>query len=105
MENLFVYGTLLNPRIRDRVFGQSLSGFRDALPGFRKVERMVGDTYPGLLPSEDSSAVVEGIRFSMPGDILRRVDSYEGSLYFRKTLDLRSGAEAWVYFPAENRKP
>lgn len=105
MENLFVYGTLLHPKVRDRVFGETLRGFRDALPGFKKVERMVAGTYPGLLPTGDASAVVEGLRFALPGDILRRVDAYEGTLYCRKTLGLRSGAEAWVYLPAENRNP
>ena len=105
MENLFVYGTLLHPKVRDRVFGKSLRGFRDALHGFTMVEGMVAGTYPGLLPAGDAYAPVNGLRFALPGDILLRVDDYEGDLYYRKTLSLRSGAEAWVYLPAENRNP
>ena len=101
MENLFVYGTLLIPQVRNKVFGVSLNGFSDALPGFKKEEGIVAGTYPGVLPSDVSSAEVSGLLFSLPGDILARVDAYEGAMYHRKTLILRSGTAAWVYLPAE----
>lgn len=103
MENLFVYGTLLEPRVREEVFGVSLNGCRDTLPGFKKEEGMVAGTYPGILPSDPASSAVAGLLFSLPAEILARVDAYEGGLYYRKPLNLRSGKSAWVYLPAENR--
>jgi gamma-glutamylcyclotransferase (GGCT)/AIG2-like uncharacterized protein YtfP len=101
MENLFVYGTLLKPEVREKVFGVSLNGFSDALPGFMKEEGIVAGTYPGVLPSDVSSSEVAGLRFSLPGAILARVDAYEGAMYYRKSLILRSGNAAWVYLPTE----
>ena len=103
MENLFVYGTLLKPQVRERVFGMSLDGCPDSLPGFRKEEEIVAGTYPGIFPSDLTSSEVSGLLFSLPGDILARVDAYEGTIYYRKILNLRSGNSAWVYLQAENR--
>ncbi|UCE69130.1 MAG: gamma-glutamylcyclotransferase [Flavobacteriaceae bacterium] len=103
MENLFVYGTLLDPKVRRRIFGISLDGCWDALPGYKKEEGIVAGTYPGIMPSDPERSEVAGLLFSLPSEILARVDTYEGSLYYRKTLNLRSGKSAWVYLPAENQ--
>ena len=80
-----------------------LDGSPDSLPGFKKEEGIVAGTYPGIYPSDPTSSEVLGLLFSLPGEILARVDAYEGTLYYRKTLNLRSGNSAWVYLPAENR--
>lgn len=103
MENLFVYGTLLKPRVRERIFGAPLHGIRDTLPGYKKEEGVVAGTYPGVFPSDPASPGVTGLLFSLPVEILARVDAYEGTLYYRKSLSLGSGKSAWVYLPAENR--
>lgn len=105
METLFVYGTLLQPVLRERVFGRPLGGQADALEGYEKKEAMVAGSFPGLVRRPTGPATVQGLRFELPPELLARADAYEGALYRREVLRLVSGAKAWVYLPAENPAP
>ena len=98
-EQLFVYGTLLEARVQENVFGRSVQGVPDTLPGYRKTERSVLGTYPGLEPASQVS--VSGLRLSLSREWLTYADAYEGGLYSRALLPLGSGVMAWVYLPAE----
>lgn len=107
-EYLFVYGTLLEDRVQKTVFGRTLQGVPDTLPGFRKTEMAVLGTYPGLEPVTREAATdgyrgVNGLRISVSQESLGKADAYEGSLYRRTRLRLGSGKTAWVYLPTENR--
>ncbi len=99
-EILFVYGTLMEPRVQQAVLGSVQEGVPDMLPGFKKIERAVLDTYPGL--ESDVGSAVEGLRLKISNEAWRGLDAYEGSLYYRKVLKLNSGVAAWVYLPTDN---
>ena len=100
-EILFAYGTLMEPQVQQAVLGAVQEGIPDVLPGYRKIERAVLDTYPGLEHTPDEKSGVDGLRFEISKEALQGADAYEGSLYYRKVLKLNSGVTAWVYLPTE----
>lgn len=101
---LFVYGTLLDPQVQQMVFGQEVPGQPDRLPGYEKRERSVAGRYPEVLPAAREGAFVEGRRLEVGASGLRRADAYETTLYYRRLVQLESGARAWVYLASASKK-
>lgn len=105
---LFVYGTLTDPRVRERVLGRfrSLEVVRARLRGYRRVT--VPDyAYPFVVPSS-RDAVVEGLAiFGLTNADCALLDEYEdvdAGTYERVQVDVElvnrgavRGARAWVY--------
>ncbi len=95
-ESLFVYGTLMNPLIQQRVFGRVTPGEPETLAGYGKdYIRLGGGVYPIIRPEPGS--VVEGRRLQVTPAELRLIDRYEGPAYRRVRVRLVSGREVWVY--------
>jgi gamma-glutamylcyclotransferase (GGCT)/AIG2-like uncharacterized protein YtfP len=96
-EFLFVYGTLMEPPVQQRVFGRVAPGQPDKLVGYRKDQIRLGYDifYPIIRPEADSS--VEGLVIQITPVELRLIDRYEGSAYQRKRVTLVSGRRAWAY--------
>lgn len=95
-EQLFVYGTLMDPIVQFAVFGRATEGRPDKLPGFRKSSlRLGGRVYPIVKPSGGRS--VEGQVITVSPAELSRIDHYEGEAYRRTRVTLASGRRAWVY--------
>lgn len=95
-EALFVYGTLREGGIQERVIGRLVPGELDALDGYRKSTiKISGRTYPIISPREGS--VVEGAVLVLTLEELKKTDKYEGPAYVRRKVTLRSGITAWVY--------
>ncbi len=88
---LFVYGTLLDPRIRRAVFGpRNLTPARPArLPGYRRVY-VRGAAYPAL--SRHVGAAVQGMLLPPPDAwTLERLDAHEGDEYWRGPVTVALG--------------
>ena len=95
-ELLFVYGTLKEGGIQERVIGRLVPGEPDILEDyFKSTIKLSGRRYPIISPREGS--VVEGEVLVLTPEELRRVDKYEGPAYRRQKVMLRSGMVAWVY--------
>lgn len=95
-EELFVYGTLLDPRVQQRVIGRIVSGVADRLEGYVKATvDLGGSVYPIAVP--DPAGTIEGMRLSLTPEELARTDEYEGPDYQRVRRRLASGRTAWVY--------
>ena len=96
-ESLFVYGTLMDPVVQNRVFGRVAPGKRDTLPDYRKdrIRLGYGLVYPIIRPEIGSA--VEGLVFYVTPGELALIDAYEGIVYRRKKVTLMSGQQAWVY--------
>jgi gamma-glutamylcyclotransferase (GGCT)/AIG2-like uncharacterized protein YtfP len=95
-ELLFVYGTLREGGIQERVIGRLAPGKPDILEGYRKSAiKLSGRTYPIISPREGS--VVAGEVLALTPEELKRIDGYEGPAYVRRQVTLRSGITAWVY--------
>ena len=101
---LFVYGTLLDPQVQQMVFGQEVAGQPDRLPGYEKRERSVAGRYPEIVPVAQEGALVQGQRLELGAAGLRRADAYETTMYYRKLVELESGARAWVYLASPPKK-
>ncbi len=105
-ENLFIYGTLLEPDVRKMVFTREIEGREDVLPGYRIHKNKVAGLYPSVEITNKKEDKVSGeVVVVSPGD-LKRADQYEGEAYMRIRVKLDSGAEAWVYLekPIEKKR-
>jgi hypothetical protein len=107
MEKLFSYGTLQLPQVQESLFGRTLIGMKDVLPGYRVeelkikdqavIEKSGTDMHPILVKSDDPDEIVEGMIFEVTEEELARADDYEVDDYQRTFALMRSGNEAWIY--------
>ena len=107
MELLFTYGTLQLEEVQLATFGRKLEGTRDALPGYRLVTIKIHDEdfvaksgtadHRNLQFTGNASDLVEGIVFAVTMKELEKSDAYEPEGYKRATVQLASGATAWMY--------
>jgi gamma-glutamylcyclotransferase (GGCT)/AIG2-like uncharacterized protein YtfP len=110
-ENLFTYGTLRNEEVQLDLFRRTLAGHADALPGYTLSMIEVHDhdfvvksgtaIHRNLQFTGDPSDFVEGTVYSVTLQELEQADSYEPAGYKRALVQLRSGANAWVYLNQE----
>ena len=85
--NVFVYGTLLVPKIWEEVTRtKDLVSQSASLSGFEI--RCVRDAvYPGICASPAAQAPVPGrVFFEVPEEALRRLDAYEDDFYLREEV-------------------
>ena len=95
-EQLFVYGTLMEPGVQVAVFGRAVEGSPDALADYRKSRiRLGGRVYPIVKPAAGST--VEGLVITVSPTELAKIDHYEGEDYRRQKVTLVSGRRVWVY--------
>lgn len=100
MENLFTYGTLQNDEVQLATFGRKLEGHADALPAYtvNKIQAKSGTgIHRNLQFTGDPSDFVAGTVYSLTLKELEAADAYEPDGYKRVLIQLRSGANAWVY--------
>ena len=95
-ERLFVYGTLKDPRVQERVIGRKFRGVNDILEGYAVSKIKLGlREYPVLIKKAGSE--VEGLVLSITADDLKLTDCYETPAYERRKVLLKSRKGAWVY--------
>ena len=107
---LFAYGTLQLPSVQRATFSRLLEGRPDTLRGFVLAPLEIKDAYviatSGLavhqmaLQSDDPSARIPGVVFSITPAELAAADSYEVSDMKRVEVELESGTTAFVYVGA-----
>ncbi|MGR8946793.1 MAG: gamma-glutamylcyclotransferase family protein [Gammaproteobacteria bacterium] len=85
MSNLFVYGTLMEPRVFEAVTGFSVSMHMATLNGYRRFA-FSGECYPGIVPGEDSDSVNGALIFDLSPATWQRLDDYEGRMYERREV-------------------
>jgi gamma-glutamylcyclotransferase (GGCT)/AIG2-like uncharacterized protein YtfP len=110
-EKLFTYGTLQTEEVQLATFGRRLEGHTDVLPGYalRLIEILDEDfvaksgtkIHRNLRFTGDPSDFVEGTVYSVTQQELEQADAYEPAGYKRVLVQLRSGANAWVYVNME----
>jgi gamma-glutamylcyclotransferase (GGCT)/AIG2-like uncharacterized protein YtfP len=86
---LFAYGTLQLPDVLEAVLGLRWQGTPALLLDFARY-RVRGKPYPAIVPEPGGN--VAGLVYSGVGPAeLDQLDRYEGELYERRTLSVRSG--------------
>ena len=106
-ENFFTYGTLQTEEVQLEIFGRRLEGHVDALPQYilRTIEiqdqEFVAKSgtaiHRNLQFTGVASDYVEGTVYSVTREELEQADAYEPEGYKRLSVELKSGAKAWVY--------
>ena len=96
---LFVYGTLLDEKIRRAVLGRPAPLTPGKLQGFSMSSLTIdGTAYPVLVEDPSSNETIEGGYFEITDQELEKTDAYETSVYSRKQVLLKDGVKAWVYY-------
>jgi gamma-glutamylcyclotransferase (GGCT)/AIG2-like uncharacterized protein YtfP len=100
--DLFVYGTLMVPRLVRAVCGYSATGEAAILHGYC-CRRLHGEVYPGIFPCEGETVAGLLYRDVGPGALLR-LDAFEGDVYRRRPVTVSvegqfHPAEAYVVRP------
>jgi len=96
MEQLFVYGTLRQPSVIQKIIGRTLYGIPAILRGYRRktVQYYGGDCFV-IIPDTKSS--VKGKILFVTKRELRLFDDYEYRIYLRKRVRLTNSQQAWTY--------
>ncbi len=111
MEFLFSYGTLQNIEVQFETFGRELTGFNDALLGYKLNKVKINDQNVVVLSGEsyhpiavvtcDLADEISGTVFEITTEELAQSDEYEVDEYQRVMGRLKSGKNAWVYVSAD----
>lgn len=106
-ESLFSYGTLRLEEVQLATFGRKLEGKPDVSVRYRLamitiedqdfVEKSGSAEHRNLQFTGNVSDFVEGMVFSVTREELEKSDAYEPEGYERVLVQLKSGANAWVY--------
>ena len=94
MENLFVYGTLHDPKIQLLLIGRTVTSIPAVLLKYRRDTELF-PPYPVAVPDTDS--YINGWLLRVTEEELVRLDEYEGENYIRIRVTLATGIEAWMY--------
>lgn len=113
-ENLFTYGTLQLTEVQLETFGRTLQGTPDLLVGYRLVQIEIQDqdfvaksgtaNHRNLQFTGDPNDSVQGIVFKVTKQELENSDAYEPTGYQRVLVQLKSGANAWIYLDQQPPK-
>ncbi len=96
-EKIFVYGTLMNHKVQQRVIGRTVVGRPDRLRGYEKRSVRQGSrTYPRVEPGS-GDAIVSGLVLEVSPEELECLDDYEGDDYRRLRVIVESGLKCWAY--------
>ena len=103
MQPLFVYGTLLEVAVLERLLGRCPPAQPARLRGYRR-RAVQGEDYPAILP--DDGGVVEGaVLLELDEAALVRLDAYEGPEYvrIRVPVEVLTGVIlVWAYVWSES---
>jgi gamma-glutamylcyclotransferase (GGCT)/AIG2-like uncharacterized protein YtfP len=112
MEYLFSYGTLQKEEVQLKLFGRTLQGSKDVLPGYKTLPIEITDekflsggdekTQLTIIATNDRRDRIEGIALRMTEEELKSADSYEPVGYRREKVKLASGKIAWIYISGDN---
>ena len=94
MENLFVYGTLHDPKVQLLLIGRTVPSIPAVLLKYRRDIELF-PPYPVAVSDADS--YINGWLIRVTEQELVKLDEYEGENYIRIRVTLATGIEAWVY--------
>lgn len=95
MEQLFVYGTLSDPKVQEVVLGRQILVITDRL--FDHVLSFIVIEGTRYKIAQQGKGSVPGYVLEVSKNELELIDVYETTAYCRKQVTLESGRTAWVY--------
>ena len=95
MSKLFVYGSLLDDKIRERVLNKQINGVEDELRGFRVDNHSFLTSFPSVYRDKDE--IAKGKVFEVDEKDIKRLDTYETQFYRRIKVKTMNGIECETY--------
>lgn len=94
IERLFVYGSLRDAPVQQKLLNTTLDGTPATVYGYHRHTEF--GIYPVALPAVDTNRI-EGVVLEVTSEQLARLDEYEGDGYIRITVALADESTAWIY--------
>tara|TARA_B100000029_G_scaffold516416_1_gene629664 strand:- start:7670 stop:7972 length:303 start_codon:yes stop_codon:yes gene_type:complete len=95
MSKLFVYGSLLDDTVRERVLNKQIEGEEDSVRGFRVDTHSFLTSFPSVYRDKDE--IAKGKVFEVTEKDLKRLDTYETKFYRRIKVKTMNGHECETY--------
>ena len=95
MLNMFVYGSLLDSKLRLNVLGHEIKGKLDTLDNYIIDTHSVLNAYPTIIKLE--GGFVHGKVFKVNDDDIEKLDRYESHYYKKIEVTLKSKVMSLVY--------
>ena len=95
MNNIFVYGSLLNKTLRTNVLCHEIEGVEDILEGYTIDTHSVLSAYPTIIKSDGE--FVKGKVFKVSDSDIEKMDRYESHYYKKIEVTLKSKVMSLVY--------
>ena len=92
---MFVYGSLLDPKLRLNVLGRDIEGKSDILEDYIVDTHSVLTAYPTIIKLE--GGFVNGKIFKVNESDIENLDRYESHYYKKIEVTLKSGVMSLVY--------
>lgn len=104
MEKLFIYGTLLDPKVQQEVLGRVCQGKWGLVDNYILLRdwNVDGTAYPRLYPH--SAGCVVGQVIEVTSEELLVIDEYETDAYIRQEITVKDLGLAQIYYYNRNKK-
>jgi gamma-glutamylcyclotransferase (GGCT)/AIG2-like uncharacterized protein YtfP len=87
MDDLFAYGSLMCEDIMRSVTGVELQHAQGVLQGYQRLE-LKNEHYPAII--ENNGSEIDGVvYFGIPEKSMEKLDSFEGEMYQRRTIEVQ----------------
>lgn len=93
-QKLFVYGTLRDADVQERVIGRTVNSTPDRICGYARRMDLFAP-YAVAMPASESDCF-DGVVLDVTDDLIK-LDAYETAAYTRIQVTLVSGTSAWMY--------
>lgn len=89
MTHIFTYGSLMFEPVWSQVVRGSYQYFPGTVSGFIRLQ-IINENYPALVPGPLTATVPGVVYLDIDNDDLGRLDDFEGSIYVRKSVQVRT---------------
>ena len=94
---VFVYGTLMDEKIRYEVLGRQIPGIPATLDGYDGIKTIIIENESYSAAEKNSECFIKGLTIELTEDEMEQLDVYETDAYNREEVELTNGIKAWIY--------
>ena len=94
---VFVYGTLMDEKIRYEVLGRKINGIPTILDGYDGSQTITIEDEPYLAAEKNIECSIKGQTIELTSNEISKLDDYETGAYKREEEELPDGIKAWIY--------